>query len=155
MKNFQKSWNDFMYMLRDAPGSNEILTEINNTKNKWKIEIGNEEFMKIEKDLDDEIELNKKFDKSENANFNKNDEGKISIIEKNTVTTNINITETETVIEKKEEIPISKKPVTVESSTEKKGFKKIKIVEEETEEDNETAKEKEEVVDEKLSNKKY
>ena len=38
MKNFQKSWNDFMYMLRDAPGSNEILTEINNTKNKWKIE---------------------------------------------------------------------------------------------------------------------
>ena len=71
MKMFQKSWNDLMYILRDAPASKEILGEIKTTKDKWRLNLGNEEFSKIEKKLDNDIEQFKKF---VGQNFNKNDE---------------------------------------------------------------------------------
>jgi len=164
-----------MYILRDAPGSNEILEEIKNTKNKWKIEIGNEEYMKIEKDLDKEIEAARKFLKSETPNFNKNDEGKIMEIqvkkqdeENNSFVSNTNPINKNEKIQIQENLSINKSV-----SSEKKGYKKIKIVEEDTPEENEnenqsenknqekseagkekekdSTNDKEDIIDEKLS----
>ena len=73
MKNYQKAWNDIMYVLRDSPTDGEILEEVQNIRNKWKADLG-EEFKKLKPNLDKEFEESKKFKKSDKTpNINKND----------------------------------------------------------------------------------
>jgi hypothetical protein len=56
--------------LKDAPGNEEILTEVKNLKEKWSEHVGKEEWKKIEMNIQEDITLAKqgKIKKRENLN---------------------------------------------------------------------------------------
>lgn len=129
MNLFRKSWNDLIFVLKDAPASQEIISEINSMKEKWKTNLGKEEFSKIENELIEEF------------NFAKNPQNADKIKNKNDIFSNVRIKE-----EKIDEIKQNKNEIksniaenpTINNETKKKGFKKIQIFEEEIPEDNKT-----------------
>jgi len=128
MRDFRKSWNDLIYILKESPTSQEILSEIKSVMEKWKIELGKEEFSKIELEINNEFEEAKAYVKSDKTIINKNDENKPILpkeqnhFEKDAKTT--------------EKLNEHQTPKINNDQNSKKGFKKIKILEEEIPEDN-------------------
>ncbi len=119
MKNHRESWNDFIYILKETPTSQEILSEIKSLLEKWKTDLGSSEFSKIEEELKKEFEEAKLYIKTNKLIINKNEESKAKISENSCIP-----------IDKKEEIKADEKKRVEEIPT-KKGFKKIQICEEE------------------------
>jgi len=128
MKELRKSWNDLIYILKETPYSPEILSEINSLLNKFKIDLGNEEYAKIEEELNKECEEAKSYKKSDQPIINKNDEHNPAATEGKIITTEIKIN--------KEKPSESKEANNKNEETSKKGYKKIQIIEEEPFEDN-------------------
>lgn len=124
MREFRKSWNDLIFILKETPNSQEILAEIKSLMDKWKTELGNEEYAKIEGELNKEFEGAKTYVKSDQPILNKNDEHKT-----------VPIKETPKVESK---VPESKADDKKNDQPHKKGFKKIQIFEEEIPEDTPT-----------------
>lgn len=130
MREFRKSWNDLIYILKESPNSQEILNEVKSLMNKWKTESGNEEYAKIEAELNKEFEEAESYDKSDQPIFNKNDEQKPAVSAQEKSEINHPKASESKVADNKNEQPS------------KKGFKKIQIFEEEILEEK-TAKESE------------
>lgn len=150
MNLFRKSWNDLIFVLKDAPASQEIISEINSMKEKWKTNVGKEEFSKIENELTEEF------------NFAKNPQNVDKIKNKNDFFTNVQIKEEKIKDDQiKQNITETKSNIAentnMNNETKKKGFKKIQIFEEEIPEDNkindsEKDNKTNDYIDEELSN---
>ena len=125
MREFRKSWNDLIYILKETTNSQEILAEIKSLIDKWRTELGNEEYEKIESELNKEFEGAKSYVKTNQPIINKNDELKPA--QENLEVNQPKAAEKEAADNKNEQ-------------PNKKGFKKIKILEEEIPEDNSTKK---------------
>ncbi len=80
---YKEAFTDLLIVLRDTPDSQEVITEINNLKSKWKNSIGKDEYQKIERVIEEEIEMAKKrHKKPENKD---NGFKKIKIVEETVV----------------------------------------------------------------------
>lgn len=124
LKQHQKAWNDLIFLLKESPSSQEILTEIKNVQEKWKTDLGANEYSKFEKELTIEFELAKNFKKEgESPTINKNEEQKRQEI----------YSKVGTVDPIKQQNILTKEDKPQEK---KKGFRKIQIQEEEIHEDN-------------------
>lgn len=107
LNKFQEAFNDLVFILKDSPDSEEILTEIKNLQDKWKNDVGRDEFSSISANLEKEIL------------FAKNPENRKSIVNRNKIDENISNKK----VNKVEIQPTNSTPATGS------GFKKIKIIE--------------------------
>jgi tetratricopeptide (TPR) repeat protein len=82
MNKFKEAFTDLLMVLKDTPDSQEVITEINNLKSKWKNFLGKAEYDKLDRVIEEEIEMAKKRFKKE-----KQDSGfkKIKIVEETVV----------------------------------------------------------------------
>ncbi len=117
MKEFKKSWNDLIFLLKETPNSPEILAEIKSIMEKFKTDLGSEEYAKIEGDLNKEFEEAKSYVKSNQPIINRNDEEKFARAE----------------AQVKQHTNSLKASENKNEEPSKKGFKKIQIFEEEEE----------------------
>lgn len=131
MREFRKSWNDLVYILKETPNSQEILSEIKSLLEKWRLELGNEKFANIEIELNKELEEAKSYVKTNQPIPNKNEEIKSCLDQKNfEINTEFNINDQKNVDNKNFQ--------NQDQQSNKKGFKKIKIFEEEIPEEHST-----------------
>lgn len=94
--------NDLIFLIKDSPDNEEILSEISNLKEKWEVFVGRDEYCRISQELESEVAFARD-PKNKEKIFNKNNG----------------------IASKSSEIQ------TPSVSQPKSGFKKIKIIEEE------------------------
>jgi tetratricopeptide (TPR) repeat protein len=111
LNRFRESFDDLLFIFKDAPGNEEILSELTNLKEKWAGHLGSGEWNKIYKSIDEEIEL-----------------AKVGKLKSKVEEKPVNQKQQSPQVQTEKNINVQNPP----SST--GGFKKIKIVEEEIEE---------------------
>ena len=57
---FKEAFTDMLIVLSDTPDSQEVVSELNTLKSKWKNFVGKDEYSNIEKVIEEEIEMAKK-----------------------------------------------------------------------------------------------
>lgn len=59
LNKYKEAFGDLLFILKDTPTNPEILDEISSLKEKWKAFLGKEEWIKIEKSNEEQIEVAK------------------------------------------------------------------------------------------------